>query len=80
MSGLDGQDLDLKIHRLSSSADLKGLKAKGQLYLRRDILFAAWSGEELGLLGSSYFTRTFGGKKEEPTNLSPGIAALVSFR
>jgi len=58
---------------------LKGLKAKGQLHLRRDILFAAWSGEELGLLGSSYFTRTFGGKKEEPTNLSPGIAAYLNM-
>ena len=30
---------------------------QGQLTGNRDILFAAWSGEELGLLGSSHFVR-----------------------
>lgn len=58
---------------------LGGLKARGQLTLRRDILFAAWSGEELGLLGSSYFTRTFGAKKGEPSNLTPAIAAYLNM-
>ncbi len=29
----------------------------GKLTLKRDVLFAAWSGEELGLIGSSYFVR-----------------------
>ena len=33
---------------------------RGKLRLRRDILFAAWSGEELGLLGSDYFVKSFG--------------------
>ncbi len=34
-------------------------KAGGKLRLKRDILFAAWSGEELGLIGSSHFAKTF---------------------
>ena len=36
-------------------------QARGKLTLRRDILFAAWSGEELGLLGSDHFVKSFGG-------------------
>ena len=34
---------------------LADLKKQGKLDMKRDILFAAWSGEELGLLGSSHF-------------------------
>ena len=34
---------------------LTDLKKQGKLDLKRDIIFAAWSGEELGLLGSSHF-------------------------
>ncbi len=30
-------------------------KKAGKLKMKRDIIFAAWSGEELGLIGSSYF-------------------------
>jgi Tol biopolymer transport system component len=33
--------------------------SRGRLRLHRDILFAAWSGEELGLLGSDHFVKTF---------------------
>lgn len=33
-------------------------QARGRLPLRRDMLFAAWSGEELGLIGSSHFVKT----------------------
>jgi hypothetical protein len=32
-------------------------KAQGKLEQKRDVLFAAWSGEEIGLLGSSWFVR-----------------------
>ena len=32
---------------------------QGDLTLQRDIVFAAWSGEELGLLGSSHFARRY---------------------
>ena len=38
---------------------LADLKRRGKLKLRRDILFAAWSGEELGLLGSDHFVKSF---------------------
>jgi hypothetical protein len=34
-------------------------KTRGALPLRRDILLAGWSGEELGLLGSSQFVKTY---------------------
>jgi Tol biopolymer transport system component len=37
---------------------LSDLKARGKLNLNRDILCAAWSGEELGTLGSSHFVRS----------------------
>lgn len=33
-------------------------KKQGKLDLKRDIIFAAWSGEELGLLGSAHYVRT----------------------
>ena len=33
-------------------------KRLGRLAMKRDILFAAWSGEELGLIGSSHFVKT----------------------
>lgn len=32
---------------------------RGEVKLKRDIMFAAWSGEELGLIGSSYFADEF---------------------
>lgn len=33
-------------------------KARGRLKLKRDVVFAAWSGEELGLLGSDHFVKS----------------------
>ncbi|MCB1875034.1 MAG: M20/M25/M40 family metallo-hydrolase [Chromatiales bacterium] len=41
---------------------LKDLANRGKLKPRRDILFAAWSGEELGTLGSQHFVDTYGDK------------------
>ncbi len=38
---------------------LADLKKQGKLTLKRDIIFAAWSGEELGLLGSNHFVEDF---------------------
>ncbi|MFT4640573.1 MAG: Tol biopolymer transport system component [Verrucomicrobiales bacterium] len=38
---------------------ITALKANGKLNQKRSILFAAWSGEELGLLGSAHFTRSW---------------------
>ena len=39
---------------------LSDLKAKGKLNARHDIVFAAWSGEELGLLGSHRYVEDLG--------------------
>jgi Tol biopolymer transport system component len=58
---------------------LVDLRAKEKLSLQHDVLFAAWSGEEMGLLGSSYFTRTFGGQATEPASLRPAIAAYLNM-
>jgi len=38
---------------------LASLKKQGKITLKRDILFAAWSGEELGLLGSNHFVEAY---------------------
>jgi Zn-dependent M28 family amino/carboxypeptidase len=37
---------------------LASAKEAGQLKGRRDIVFSAWSGEEIGLLGSSHYVKT----------------------
>ena len=36
---------------------LSNLRKKGKLDLKRDVIFAGWSGEELGLHGSSHFVK-----------------------
>ncbi|UCH73623.1 MAG: M28 family peptidase [Rhodospirillales bacterium] len=53
-------------------------KARGRLTPRRDILFAAWSGEELGILGSTHFTRAFAGNASRDS-LHPAIAAYLNM-
>lgn len=58
---------------------LAAQKAAGTLALRRDVIFAAWSGEEIGLLGSSHFTRTFGDGDTEASTLAPHIAAYLNM-
>jgi Tol biopolymer transport system component len=58
---------------------LADLHARGQLAGQRDVLFAAWSGEELGLLGSGYFVRTFRHNGQTPATLAPSIAAYLNF-
>jgi hypothetical protein len=42
---------------LEAAIKLSRLKAQGKLTGSKDILFAAWSGEELGILGSSHFVQ-----------------------
>ncbi len=54
-------------------------KGKGELRLQRDVIFAAWSGEELGLLGSNHFVRTVQGSGTEATTLTPGITAYLNM-
>lgn len=45
----------------------------------RDLLFAAWSGEEIGILGSSHFARTFPGPRSDSHSLRPGVAAYLNL-
>lgn len=55
------------------------MKDRGELTdARRDLLFAAWSGEELGLLGSSHYVKTFGGESDTET-LYPDVAAYLNM-
>lgn len=44
---------------LETAKKLAWQKKQGLLKLDKDILFAAWSGEEFGILGSSYFIKTY---------------------
>lgn len=65
---------------------------KGNLSSRRDLLFAAWSGEELGLLGSDHFVKAFNSGKHSPdgdhkppaagaanASIYPAIAAYLNM-
>jgi len=56
---------------------LAAKKADGSS-LKRDVIFAAWSGEELGLLGSLHFANTFNGRKEGES-LYPDVAAYLNM-
>ena len=38
----------------------------GRLRARRDVVFAAWCGEELGLLGSDHFVKALEGHNQPP--------------
>jgi hypothetical protein len=69
---------------------LSDQQKQGLLHLRRDLVFIAWSGEELGLLGSDHFTKTFGessaGKQSESSrgdapgrSIYPSIAAYLNM-
>lgn len=50
---------------LEVAASLSDLKARGKLLGNKTILFAAWSGEEVGVQGSSHFVAHF---KKTPAN------------
>ena len=53
-------------------------RAEGALPMRRDLLLAAWSGEELGLLGSSHFVETLSEETKSST-LAAQIAAYLNM-
>ncbi|RPJ81842.1 MAG: M28 family peptidase [Acidobacteria bacterium] len=53
-------------------------KAKGQLTPKRDVMFAAWSGEELGLIGSTHFAQSFPDGKGR-AQLTPEIIAYLNL-
>lgn len=63
---------------LEAARGLSSLQARGVLGGDKDILFAAWSGEELGTLGSEYFvSRMMQATKSK--SLAPGIAAVLNL-
>jgi len=53
-------------------------RAAGRLKGTRDIIFAAWSGEELGLLGSSHFVKTLA-KRNGAEDLSDLVSAYLNM-
>lgn len=69
---------------LEIAQSLASQKKAGKLQLKHDILFAAWSGEEMGLLGSAYFADHFHEiypnlDKPEGNKLYPTVAACVNL-
>ena len=64
---------------LGVAKTLAAQQAKGEVALKRDVLFALWSGEEMGLLGSSHFVKTFGQVEKEPKTLAPAITAYLNM-
>ena len=69
---------------LEIAQSLASQKKAGKLALKHDILFAAWSGEEMGLLGSAYFADHFHEiypnlQKPEGNKLYPTVAACVNL-
>ncbi|MCZ6464748.1 MAG: M28 family peptidase, partial [Proteobacteria bacterium] len=51
----------------------------GRLAGARDVVFAAWSGEELGLLGSKHFADGLGNPDDPHASLSSSIAAYLNL-
>ena len=52
---------------------------QGRFQPRRDIVFAAWSGEELGLLGSSWWTDRVVDPHSEEEEFSDHVIAYLNF-
>jgi len=59
---------------LSIAEYLVEQKNKGRFKPKRDVVFAFWSGEELGLLGSNHFVKTF-----DKTDLSDTFMANLNM-
>ena len=57
---------------------LAHLKKEGKLALKRDVLFAGWSGEELGMLGSTHFTRRLA-SSGEAVGLGAQVAGYINL-
>jgi Tol biopolymer transport system component len=53
-------------------------KARGNLPMKHDLLLGAWSGEELGLLGSSHFVRNMV-EEEELGTLAERVVAYLNM-
>ncbi|MEP0848460.1 MAG: M28 family peptidase [Phycisphaerae bacterium] len=64
---------------LEIAENLADMAAQEKLALRRDVIFAAWSGEELGLLGSQHFVDQVGSRIGNVTNISAAVAAYLNM-
>ncbi len=64
---------------LEIAEHLVSLRRQGRLKQTRDILFALWSGEELGLLGSGFYTRSLNGPGAESEVMRPRLAAYLNL-
>ena len=60
---------------LEVAAQLSSLQSHNKLHAKKDILFAAWSGEELGVLGSTHFVKDF----KQTHALHPSIDAMLNL-
>ncbi len=58
---------------------LADMKSRGKLETKRDIIFCAWSGEELGLLGSDFFTTTLWEAAGKPESIADKFGAYVNM-
>ncbi len=54
-------------------------RREGRLDLKHDIVFAAWSGEELGILGSGHFTRVLAGEGEKARGLPLSVSSYFNM-
>ncbi len=54
-------------------------QASGKLASHHDVIFAAWSGEELGLLGSAAFVERLAGQGGDSANIQKQIAAALNM-
>ena len=59
---------------------LVAMKKAGKLRNRRDIIFAAWSGEEMGLIGSHHFVEQWKAahERKRPAGLSTGVTRKLA--
>ncbi len=65
---------------LEVAEHLVRVKEAGELDLKRDVIFAAWSGEELGLRGSDYFVKSVAKRIEgDSKSIYPTIAACLNM-
>jgi hypothetical protein len=63
---------------METAATLSALKAQGKLSGNKDILLAAWSGEEFGILGSSHFARNLM-QTAKIKSLQPVVDAVINL-
>jgi len=64
---------------LEIAEDLAHRSDRGELALERDVVFAAWSGEELGLLGSSHYVQALGNPHDAEEGPASRVAAYLNM-